>query len=93
MHIELDDWERFCDQAGSAVEEDGAFITQAYPPAGKMVLPDFDSWGGIRPPQTPPISRPGSLQIWICILDVISRIWIYILDVISRIWMYIFGFW
>jgi hypothetical protein len=27
---------------------------------------------------TPPLSRPGGLQILICILDVISRIWIYI---------------
>ena len=50
----------------------------------------YDSWGGIRPPQTPPLSRPGGLQIWICILDVISRIWICMLDVISRICIYIY---
>ena len=45
--------------------------------------------GASAPPQTPPISRPGGLQIWICILDVISILWICILDVVSRIWIHI----
>ena len=41
------------------------------------------------PPQTPPLSRPGGLQIWICILDVIFGKWVYIPEYIyiSILWI------